>query len=151
MYMRSFTAVLGLGSLIWTFPATMAADAPLPWAFKGEAAEGYSIDLVSIDPIPGTRLARGSSVAFKLVVSYKNAIAPHGKIILVFQDEENGKVASNAPQVSADAPGPEGTASLEQTIIVPAHAKELRLFVPLVPDGLKNTSGELTFRYPIGR
>jgi hypothetical protein len=86
---------------------------------------------------------------FKLEVSYKIAVAQHGKIILVFQDEKNGQIASNGPQVTADAAGPEGTVSLGQTVTVPAYAKELRLFVPIVPDGMKNTSGELTFRYPV--
>jgi hypothetical protein len=40
---------------------------------------------------------------------------------------------------------------LSESIKVPANAKELRLFVPLVPSGLTNTSGEVTVRYPIKR
>ena len=77
------------------------------------------------------------------------SIAPHGLIILVFQDEKNGRVASEPAQVSQEVSGPGGTVVLRQTVTIPAHAKELRLFVPLVPDGLTNTSGEVTLRYPI--
>jgi hypothetical protein len=148
MSIRLLSRIVFLGCLTWASSLAVAADPPLPWAFKGKSAEGYSIDLVSLDPVPGTPLVRGSSVTFKIAVSYKNVVA-RGKIILVFQDEKNGQVTSGGPQVSADASGSEGTASLEQTVTVPAHSNELRLFVPLVPDGLENTSGELTFRYPI--
>ena len=149
MSIRLLSRIVFLGCLTWASSLTIAAEPPLPWAFKGKSAEGYSIDLVSLAPVPGTPLVRGSSVTFKIAVSYKNVVAPRGKIILVFQDEKNGQVTSGGPQVSADASGSEGTASLEQTVTVPAHSNELRLFVPLVPDGLENTSGELTFRYPI--
>ena len=125
------------------------AERELPWAFKGKAADGYSIDLVSVDPTPGTPLSPGSEVAFSVSLSYSISIAPHGRIILVFQDEKNGRVASEPAQVSQEVSGPGGTVVLRQTVTIPAHAKELRLFVPLVPDGLTNTSGEVTLRYPI--
>lgn len=81
----------------------LAGDEDLPWAFNGDPAEGYSIDLASVDPAPGTPLIAGSSVEF----------------------------------------------TLTDTVTVPKRAKELRLFVPLVPDGLSETSGEVTIRYPI--
>jgi hypothetical protein len=121
----------------------------MPWAFKAEAAEGYSIDLVSVEPKPGTPLVAGSSVEFKVTVSYSMTVANHGAIVLVFQDEENLGAKPDEPQVSQEVSGPEGTVSLADKVVVPTNAKELRLFIPLVPDGLSETSGEITLRYPI--
>jgi hypothetical protein len=40
-------------------------------------------------------------------------------------------------------------ASLEQTVMIPPRAHEVRLFIPLVPYGIANTSGEITLRYPV--
>jgi hypothetical protein len=34
-------------------------------------------------------------------------------------------------------------------VSIPVDARELRLFVPLVPEGLTNTKGEVTIRYPV--
>jgi hypothetical protein len=42
-----------------------------------------------------------------------------------------------------------GAATLKQRLTIPRDAKEVRLFVPLIPDGLTNTTGEITIRYPV--
>jgi hypothetical protein len=39
--------------------------------------------------------------------------------------------------------------TLTDTIAVPRRAKELRLFIPLVPEGIETTYGEVVIRYPI--
>ena len=44
---------------------------------------------------------------------------------------------------------PEGSVTLTDTVVVPKRAKELRLFVPLIPEGLQETHGEVTIRYPV--
>jgi hypothetical protein len=69
--------------------------------------------------------------------------------VLVFQDEKNGLVKSDTSQVSQEVTGADGVASLEQTVMVPPRAHEVRLFIPLVPDGIANTTGEVTLRYPV--
>jgi hypothetical protein len=58
-------------------------------------------------------------------------------------------VDSDVAQVSQEVSSADGMVSLEQTVTIPARAKELRLFIPLVPDGLIQTTGEVTLRYPI--
>jgi hypothetical protein len=126
-----------------------AADKSLPWAFNAPAADGYSIKLIAVEPTPGTPLARGTQVSFKISLSYTMSVANHGRIILVFQDEKNGRVDSDVAQVSQEVSSADGMVSLEQTVTIPARAKELRLFIPLVPDGLIQTTGEVTLRYPI--
>jgi hypothetical protein len=130
---------------------TTTAEQRLPWAFNAPAADGYSIGLNSVVPTPGTPLIAGTKVNFKLLLSYKMSIASHGKVVLVFQDDKNNRVESAMAQVSHEVPAGEGTVALEQTITVPSKAKELRLFIPLVPDGISQTTGEVTLRYPIAK
>ena len=127
----------------------LAGDEDLPWAFNGAPAEGYSIDLASVDPAPGTPLIAGSSVEFRITLNYSLSIAKKGAIILVFQDEKNRSAKPDGTQVVQAVSEPEGSVTLIDTVTVPKRAKELRLFVPLVPDGLSETSGEVTIRYPI--
>ena len=126
-----------------------AVDESLPWAFNAPAAEGYSIALSAVEPAPGTPLARGTKVSFKVSVSYAMSVATHGRIVLVFQNEKNKAVKSDTAQVSQEVSGAAGTAILQQTILVPAGSREVRLFIPLVPDGITDTTGEVTLRYPI--
>ena len=128
----------------------LAGDDDLPWAFNGTPAEGYSINLVSVDPAPGTPLIAGTSVEFKITVSYSMSVSRTGAIVLVFQDEKDRSAKSDGAEVVQVAVSePEGSVTLTDTVVVPKRAKELRLFVPLIPEGLKETNGEVTIRYPI--
>jgi hypothetical protein len=127
----------------------LAGDEDLPWAFNAAPAEGYSIDLASVDPAPGTPLLAGTSVEFRITLNYSMAISKKGSIILVFQDEKNRSAKPDGTQVVQAVSEPEGSVTLTDAVTVPKRAKELRLFVPLVPDGLSETSGEVTIRYPI--
>ena len=143
------SSVLAIAATLSLATAAGAVDAPLPWAFNGERAEGYSIDLVTVDPSPGTALAAGSKVNVKITVSYSMTIAPHGGIALVAQDDRDRPAAPGAAPPYVEVNSRTGQVSLSQTILVPRNAKELRVFVPLMPDGLKITKGEVTIRYPI--
>ena len=148
--MRYLLSALSLvvGAQLCVGSVACGAD-ELPWAFKGKAADGYSIDLVSVSPAAGTPLTRGSRVEFHITVSYSMTIAKTGVIVLVFQDEKNRGAQGRAPQVMQPVSDASGTVTLTETITVPDDALELRLFVPLVPEGIKNTSGEVTIRYPV--
>jgi hypothetical protein len=127
----------------------LEAKDTLPWAFNGTRAEGYSIDLVTVDPAPGTPLVAGSTVEFKITLTYTMSVAKKGSILLVFQDEKDRSAKPGGPMVSQDVTEPTGTVSLVDMITIPKRAKELRLFVPLSPEGMNETSGEVTIRYPI--
>ena len=142
------TRSLMLAALLAAVSCPLEAD-DLPWAFNAPRADGYAIDLVDIQPAPGTPLVAGASVEFRVKVKYAMSIASHGSIVLVFQDEKNRSASSTAGQVKQGVDAPGGEAALSETIIVPVGARELRLFIPLVPDGLVNTTGEVTIRYPI--
>ena len=148
--MRSLGAssALLVGAQLCAASLAYAAD-DLPWAFKAKAADGYSIDLVAVTPTPGTPLTTGNKVEFQITVTYSLTIAKTGVIVLVFQDEKNRNAQGKAPQMMQPVGDATGTVTLTETITVPDNAKELRLFVPLVPDGIKNTSGEVTIRYPV--
>jgi hypothetical protein len=129
--------------------ATVAGEQANPWAFNAPRAEGYRIDLVSAEPPPGTPLLRGASVPFRITVSYSLEAAAHGTVILVFQDESNKIVTGKREQATAEAEKGNGTVTLADEVIVPSDASELRLFIPIMPDGLTATTGEITLRYPI--
>jgi len=127
------------------------ADESLPWVFNAPEAKGYSIKLDAVDPAPGTPLVRGSKVTITVTVTYAMSIAAHGVIILVPQDEGTRPASPGTPQVKQEVSASNGSTTLKQQLVVPKDAKELRVFVPLVPDGLTNTTGEITIRYPIVR
>lgn len=127
----------------------LEAKDKLPWAFNGARAEGYSIDLVSVEPAPGTPLISGTTVDFKITLTYAMSVAKKGKVLLVFQDDKDRSAKPEGPMVSQSVTEPTGTVSLVDKITIPKGAKELRLFVPLAPEGLNETSGEVTIRYPI--
>src|SRR5260370_30693472 len=55
-----------------------ATDTALPWSFVNGSAKGDSIQLVSAFPAPGTKLAVGQTVEFKINVSYQLSIADKG-------------------------------------------------------------------------
>ena len=121
----------------------------LPWAFNAPRASGYSIALVTVNPAPGTALVSGTVVDFKITVSYTMSIAKRGIIELVFQDEKDAGVSPNDPRAYFEVSESAGVASLANVVTVPSGAKELRVFVPIVPEGLTHTTGEVTIRYPI--
>jgi hypothetical protein len=142
---------------VWLFLALLpavagaqdAADPPTPWATVNGSAEGYSIKLESASPTPGTPLAVGQTVEFKIRVSYQLSIADTGVVVLVVQDEANKNLMGDRKQQSQPAARGHGDLTLIENVVVPSDAKEVRLFVPIVPNGISHTSGELLIRYPV--
>jgi hypothetical protein len=127
----------------------VAAEDELPWAFQNGEAQGYSLEPVSADPAPGTHVCAGTERKFVVSVSYALTISKEGKVVLVFQDEANVPIEGASPsQVSQKVREGRGTVTLSETITIP-RAKEVRLFVPLIPAGMQQTDGELVLRFPI--
>ena len=129
--------------------AAFAEERDLRWTFNGTPAEGYAITLESASPAPGTPLTSGASVEFEFEVAYTLTIAKKGVVVLVLQDDQNRNAAPDQPQQITPVEGESGKLSLKQKIVVPAGAEELRIFIPLAPDGIAETSGEIVLRYPI--
>jgi hypothetical protein len=138
-----------LAATLLAASATALAGDEMPWTFNGTRVAGYSIDLLSVDPAPGTPLVRGSSVEIKVTAKFAMTIAPAGKVLLVLQDDKNKHVEATRTPESAPVSGPAGTVTLSATIPVVPKSKEIRIFVPLVPNGLQSTDGEIVIRYPI--
>lgn len=124
-------------------------DETLPRVADARAASGYSIGLTSIDPAPGTPLVRGTEVVITASVTYTLTVANHGVVVLVPEDEKYSLVATGAKQVSRGVSAPSGTLILKQTMTIPLNTKEIRLYIPLVPDGIRHTSGAIAVRYPV--
>lgn len=125
------------------------AENKIPWAFNAPEAEGYSIRLVSSSPVPGTPVTAGTKITVKVTGTYSMTIAKQGTIILVPQDDRNRPLGEPGKQVKLDVSAPQGTFELTQIIDVPENAKEIRLFVPLVPQKMIETTGEIIIRYPV--
>jgi hypothetical protein len=138
-----FVALLAFAS------SANAADEPPPSSFVNGSAKGYSIALVSASPAPGTIVGVGQTVEFKVTVSYKLSVADKGSILLVVQGETNKNLLGDRKQQSQSVGRGKGTVTLTDSFVVPEGGKEVRLFIPLVPEGLQNTSGELVIRYPV--
>lgn len=142
---------------VWLFLALIpaaagaqdAADPSTPWATVNGSADGYSIKLESASSTPGTPLTVGQSVEFKIRVSYQLSIADSGVVVLVVQDEANKNLLGVRKQQSQPATRGHGELTLIENVVVPSGSKEVRLFVPIVPDGITRTSGELMIRYPV--
>jgi hypothetical protein len=126
-----------------------AADASMPWAFVNGSAKGYSIKLESVSPAPGSRIRVGETVKFEVRVSYKLTVADAGKVILVIQDESNKNLIAGQQQTNQSVTRGKGSVTLTQDFVVPTGSQEVVLFIPLVPNGMSHTSGELVVRYPI--
>jgi hypothetical protein len=126
-----------------------AADPTLPWSFVNGSAKGYSIQLVAALPPPGTRVAAGETVEFKVTLAYQLSMADKGSIVLVVQDENNKNLLESKLQQSQIVDRGKGKVTLTESFTVPTGVYEVRLFLPLVPQGLEHTDGELVLRYPV--
>lgn len=122
-----------------------------PWASNAPRADDYSINLVSVNPTPGTPLKIGSEVSFEVKVSYKNKVSNKGLIVLVFQADETGMIKRDVGQMSQEVSGRSGEVTLTDSIYVPDKAAELFLYVPLMPEGMRESKGQVIVRYPIER
>lgn len=128
-YVSGFAAY---SALLWTLalPA-FAVDPALPWSFVNGAAEGYSIQLLSAEPSPGTAVTAGQSVEFKVTVSYKLSVADRGAIVLVIQDEDNRSLSPGNRQQSRPVARGEGTLTLNESFVVPAGGQGSALVHPV--------------------
>lgn len=149
--MRSLQSGLLLAVLVSVVSGCATSDSGgLPWEFNAPRAYGYAIDLVDVKPAPGTPLTAGEAMDFLAEVKYSLSIRTHGRIFLIFEDE-NDHMIKRSPMVIRNVDSPGGVVTLKDRITIPTRTKELRLFIPLDPEGFRHTTGEVTIRYPIAR
>lgn len=128
-------------------PAIKPAN--MPWVSNAPRGEGYSIDLVAVDPAPGTPLKAGSVADFRVTLSYTLTVANKGNIVLVFQADDTGMIERDVGQMYQQVSGDKGQATLTDKLTVPNDAAELYLYVPLMPEGMRESKGQVIIRYPI--
>jgi hypothetical protein len=68
---------------------------------------------------------------------------------MIVQDETDKDLLADKKRLSQAVDRGKGTATLTESLVVPAGSNEVRLFIPLVPSGISHTSGELVIRYPV--
>lgn len=142
-----------VGSVCLSLPC---AASPPPgdkyWFTRDKPEEGYSVQLNSISPMPGTPLTHGTQVHFVLVLSYQLRRASHGRISISFQDE-HGNIINPAHEKPAGVgvEAPAGTVTIEQTLQVPKSGSELTLVLSPWRDGTQISHGGALMRYPMSR
>jgi hypothetical protein len=150
LYTVATVIAVGLTIQACTSQPSRPADAsrPAPWTYNAARAEGYSIDLVSVQPSPGTKLNAGSVETFRVKVKYSMSVAERGRISFVFQLGRR-MVPGTYPPATQNVEHAAGIVELSQTVTIPSQGDELTLYVPLTPEGMTRTDGEVVIRYPV--
>jgi hypothetical protein len=151
MDLSSRRMIMAMAFLLSFTTASIAVQPPLPWSFVNGAGKGYAIKLGSASPEPGSGVRVGQSVEFKVDLSFQLDVADEASIVLVFQDDDDKSLKPGSTQQHVDVKRGGGSVTLHDTLVVPEGVKEIRLFIPIVPKGMRKTSGELILRYPVVR
>ena len=113
------------------------------------AEPGYSVSFVSATPEPGSTLMPNTRVRFAVTVDYDLAVTDSGAIHLVFQDHRGVPLYPQGPQAREWVPRGTGQVTVSDEIVIPRGVNRIYLFVPLVPRGYDQTSGEILIRYSV--
>ena len=111
---------------------------------------GYSIFYVEAVPKPGTALVGGQTTAFSVTVRYHLDVAQRGHISMVFEDQDDRILLPGRSQVMQAVARGSGRTTVADTVQIPEGTRYVHLFVPIVPDGMVHTSGEVLITYPVG-
>ena len=108
---------------------------------------GYRVEYVEATPAPGALLQGGSETLFNVKVRYALQSQDKGKIVLYFRDK-NGLPQLKGKEIWTGVSKGTGEASLSTEVVVPPNLFELWLWVPIIPDGLKDhPEGYVKIRY----
>ena len=127
----------------------VVACGPTPGVKNVGSAAGYSVSYVDASPRPATELLVGQTVPLAVTVKYALERSGSGQILLLFEDEANRPLWPHRRVVSESVTKGTGRATLADQITVPDGIRELHVYIPLVPAGLRDTEGELKLVYPV--
>jgi hypothetical protein len=117
----------------------------------GSGYPGYSIDLVSATPAPGTALKKGSTERFSVRVRYVLQSRETGRIALFFLDESGTPLLSGKGTGIEIVRGKSQVVDITHEVVVP-EVMDLILEVVIIPEGLKELSRVYVhIRYPVSR
>ncbi len=125
-------------SLLWSALALFSS--------VSHAADGA--DLVKItksSPSGSVTLKRGSKVKFNVTVEYTLGSAEKGAVNLLLQDQNNRPLGSELSVVKKG----KGSVTLEKEISIPADAKAISVFTPLMVEGAKQSMTVDAKMYPV--
>jgi hypothetical protein len=112
---------------------------------------GYRVEYVDAQPAPGTLLRAGEAVLFNVKVRYALQSAAQGSIVMYFRTRR-GLPLLEGQEIWTKVEQGSGEASLATEVVVPDSAHEMWVWVPLIPEGLKDRpEGFLQIRYPVAR
>ena len=110
---------------------------------------GYSVAYVGATPKPRSILAPGQTVAFNVTVEYRLESAQRGTLGLVIQDETGRSLTPERKQVSQQVERGAGRITFSDTVIVPPGVRGVQLFIPLFPELMNSSTGELVILYRV--
>jgi hypothetical protein len=109
---------------------------------------GYRVEYVEATPKPGTPLSQGAQVHFAVTVRYVLQSAPKGDLALLFRDQRGDPVL-RGHEVSQEITRGTGTATLSQDVVVPDGVWDMWLWIPVIPEGVRDPAGVLRIRYSV--
>ena len=140
--------LLAISSLLMACATSPGVDLPAGVKIVGHDA-GYSISYIDAVPKPRSTLTPGELVAFSVTVGYRLERAERGQVVLVLQNDRGRLLTLGRKQVSLPVERGTGQVTLSDTITIPQGVRAIQLFVPLVPEGMSVSRGELAVTYPV--
>ncbi len=117
-------------------------------SLRGAGYPGYAIEYVDAVPSPGTPVAQGSNVEFKITVRYVLQNRDSGVLQLLFRNERDLDVLP--PGVALPIKRERWQrATLTQRVEIPRDGRDFLVTVAVVPEGATSSSGMLQMRYPV--
>ena len=114
-----------------------------------DPAPGYGLRAVSISPKPETTFSVGQQVTFSVTVEYHLELADSGMVLLIPQDQSGGSLVVGRGQVTRSVERGSGQVTLSDSVTVPPGARNVQLFILLVPAGHTQASGQLFVKFPV--
>jgi hypothetical protein len=139
--------LLGVGLAAWWGGCAVVTE-DVTHSPRGPGYPGYAIEFVEAVPNPGTPLAAGTRVEFRVTVRYVLQSRERGILQLMFR---NGLDADVLPPAAAQPiiRGRWERVTLVHEVEVPSGSPDLFVTVPVLPDGATTSWGMLRLRYPV--
>ena len=87
-------------------------------------------------------------MTFTVTMNYVLESAPKGLIALVIEDENDHSLVPGQPQVKHEIVKGSGTVTLTDTVTIKRPAKLVKMFVLLIPEGVKPIDPAVILRWP---
>ena len=131
-----------------SYALASAAEARAGDVIKVGQGDGCSVSYVEAVPKPGAKLPTGVGLEFRVRVRYTLSAADGGRILLVFQDGRGAPLVQGE-QAQVHLESGSGEAALTGSVVIPTGTKRVKLFVPMMPEGVAQTTAAIMIQYAV--